>query len=188
MRATHLLVPLTIFAAVAAGCGDDDDDRAASTTTSAKSSTAETVEINAVDYRFEELPARVAAGTALSMTNESSVELHELIAYRLDDDDERSADELLSLPEEELGALFAGPPDLGLVAPPGESSFPVLGDGTLTEPGRYLVFCAIPTGADPDEAMTAMQAAVETPDGGPPKIEGGPPHFTQGMYGEIVVE
>ena len=60
------------------------------------------------------------------------------------------------------------------------------GDGTLTEPGRYLVFCAIPTGADPDDAMVAMQEAVDS-QSGPPQIDGGPPHLAQGMYGELVV-
>jgi hypothetical protein len=61
---------------------------------------------------------------------------------------------------------------------------PAVGDGTLSEPGRYGVFCAIPVGADPDEYLDA----AATSQGGPPEVEGGPPHFTQGMYGELTVE
>lgn len=184
-RIAGLLVGTAALATVAAACGDDTD-----TTSPTKSSAADDggiIEVAAVDYAFEDLPARVPAGTALSMRNESSVELHEFVAYRLADNEERSAKDLMALPEQELGALFADEPDFGLVAPPGESSFPVLGDGTLTKPGRYLVFCAIPMGADPDEAVAAMQEAVQT-QSGPPQISGGPPHFTAGMYAELTVE
>jgi plastocyanin len=156
-----------------ASCGDDEQDA---------------VEVTATDFRFEGLPERIEAGTEVTMRNASSTELHELIAFRLPDGEQRSADELMSLPEEELGALFAGPPPFGLVAAPGESSTPALGDGTFTEPGRYLVFCAIPTGADPAEAMAAMREAGDAPEGGPPAITGGPPHFVHGMYAELFVE
>ena len=70
-----------------------------------------------------------------------------------------------------------------LLAPPsGGEMIPAVGDGTLTEPGRYAVFCAIPIGADPEEYMNAP------PGDGPPEVEGGAPHFTEGMYGEISVE
>jgi hypothetical protein len=61
---------------------------------------------------------------------------------------------------------------------------PAVGDGTLSEPGRYLILCSIPTGADPDEYL---KAAAES-QGGPPEVPGGPPHLVNGMYGEIVVE
>ena len=173
MQATRTIVPLFLLVAVVtAGCGDDDP---------------EAVELTAVDYAFEDLPDRVKVGTEITMHNDSSTELHELIAYRLPDDEKRSAADLMALPETELGALFAGPPPFALVAPPGESSTPVIGDGTITEPGRYLVFCAIPQGADPAEAMAAMQVAAEA-DAGPPQIAGGPPHFVHGMYNEFVVE
>ena len=67
---------------------------------------------------------------------------------------------------------------------PGEAGFPVVGDGTLTEPGRYAIICSIPIGADPAEFLAAAQESTE----GPPQVAGGPPHFTSGMYGELVVE
>ena len=58
------------------------------------------------------------------------------------------------------------------------------GDGTLTEPGRYLVLCAIPTGADPGEYLAAAAAS----EGGPPEgVAGGPPHFVNGMWAEVTV-
>lgn len=181
----RLLLAVATLLMLAGGCGDAADT-ASPTTTSTTPDNAPAVEVVAVDYAFENLPDRVPAGTALSMRNESSVELHELIAYRLADDEERTAEDLMALPEQDLGALFADDPDLGVVAPPGEKSFPPIGDGTLTEPGRYLIFCAIPTGADADEAMAAMQEAMQS-QSGPPQINGGPPHFAQGMYGELVV-
>lgn len=59
-----------------------------------------------------------------------------------------------------------------------------VGDGRLTERGRYLVFCAIPVGADPAAYLQAAQSAT----GGPPQVAGGPPHFSQRMYGEITVK
>jgi hypothetical protein len=59
-----------------------------------------------------------------------------------------------------------------------------VGDGTLTEKGRYAVICAIPVGADP----AAYLAAAQSSQGGPPNVPGGPPHLTQGMFGEITVK
>lgn len=175
------------FAGVAA-CGDDDGDTddgasADSTTTTVAEVDGTTVDVTASDYRFDDLPTDVAAGTSLALRNASTRELHELVAMRLADEEDRTADELVALPEAELGALFAGPPALVLIAPPGEDSFAAVGDGTLAEPGRYLVMCFIPTDADP----AAYLAALEANPGQPPSVTGGPPHFTAGMFGEITV-
>lgn len=71
-----------------------------------------------------------------------------------------------------------------LIAPPNEDGAPVVGTGELTEPGRYAIICAIPTRADPDEYLAAAAEA----EGGPPVVDGGPPHFLAGMYAELVVE
>ena len=49
--------------------------------------------------------------------------------------------------------MFSGEPAMVLVAGPGEDGMAVVGDGTVTEPGRYVVACAIPIGADPAEIM-----------------------------------
>ncbi|MEX1021988.1 MAG: hypothetical protein WD058_02465, partial [Dehalococcoidia bacterium] len=120
----------------------------------------------------------------LSLVNESDAEAHEIVALRLPDDEERAAGDLLALPPAESEALLAGiVPAMVLVALPGEAGVAIEGDGTFTEAGRYLVLCAVPTGADP-EAYTAAATTSE----GAAEVEGGPPHFTQGMFGEIVVE
>lgn len=179
---------LTLALAGIAACGDDasdTDDAATSepTPTTVAAVESETVEVTAVDYRFDDLPAEVAADTALALRNASAEELHELVAVRLTDDEDRTAGELVALSEQELGALFAEPPALVLVAPPGEDGFAAVGDRSLAEPGRYLVMCFIPTGADPAAYLNALEANP----GQPPSVPGGPPHFTAGMYGEVTV-
>lgn len=142
----------------------------------------EDVTVTAADYAYHDLPGTIAAGTRIALHNVSTVELHELIAFRLPDDEQRTVDELLTLPENEADAVFAGEPATVILAPPDADGFAVVGDGTLTEPGRYVLLCAIPTGADP-------QAYLDSPPGdGPPEVDGGPPHFTRGMYAEVQVE
>ncbi|QYG95236.1 hypothetical protein HC251_24265 [Iamia sp. SCSIO 61187] len=186
-------------------CGDDDDstasdDTAAETTEESTETTEEaplddattevedgvlTVEL--VDYAFENLPESVPAGTQLAVENTSTEEFHELIAFRLPDDEERTSDELVELPEDELMALFAGPPATVLLAgPDGGEQTAAVGDGTLTEPGRYVLFCSIPTGADPAE----LEAQAADPEAGPPAEDpdAGPPHFVHGMHADLVVE
>jgi hypothetical protein len=145
----------------------------------------ESVEVTAVDYEFEGLPETVGAGTTFSLVNESEGEAHEMVAILLPEDETRSVEDLLALPEEELGELAAVEPAFVLVAAPGEEGMAVLGDGTLTEPGRYLFACFIPVGADPEEFLGAAESTGAE---GPPEVEGGPPHFTEGMFAEVIVE
>lgn len=193
-------------------CGDDDDEATSSddtaaeeTTESTEAETTETTEadplgdasdggvvdgvltVELVDYAFEGLPESVPAGTKLEVTNSSTGEFHELVAFKLPEGETRTAEELVQLPEEELGALFAGPPAAVLLAGPnGAEPTAAVGDGTLAEPGNYVLFCSIPVGADPE----AMAEAAENPDAGPPPEDpdAGPPHFTEGMYADLVVE
>ncbi|MGI9665717.1 MAG: hypothetical protein ACR2N2_01270 [Acidimicrobiia bacterium] len=141
------------------------------------------VEVTSVDFAYEGLPATVAAGTQITMTNASATEVHEFVAIRLADDETRSVEELVALPPEEMAALFPNVATV-LVAAPGEEAVAVEGDGTLTEPGRYAIICVIPTGADPQEYFEAAAAS----EGGPPDVEGGPPHIVHGMYAELIVE
>ena len=206
-RSRRVLLALGTLTLVMTACGGDDGDETESadqTTTEATETTETTeaadddtpsttagaaasdeVEVVAVDYGYEGIPDTAPAGTKLTLTNESEVELHELVAFRLPDEEARPAEELMQLPEEELGALFGGPPGMVLVAPPaGAPQIAAVGDGTLGEPGRYLVFCGIPTGADPQEYLAAAQASG----GAPPEVEGGPPHFVRGMFAELTVE
>ncbi|WP_436794869.1 hypothetical protein [Actinospongicola halichondriae] len=179
------LAVLALVGAVAA-CGDDDDNANAptTTTTAAPDDTAATVDVTAVDYAYEGLPDTIEAGTRLTLANASDTEIHELVAFRIPDDETRSIDELVTLPPEELLGLIGPEPATVLLAPPGGDQIPAVGDGTLSEPGRYGVICVIPTGADPVEYLDAAAAS----EGGPPEVDGGPPHITQGMFAELLVE
>lgn len=179
-----------------AGCGGDDasDEGATSsslgtTETSVPSTpTAEAsqnVEVRAVDYAFEGLPETLPVGSRLTLVNESSEELHELVAIMLPPTETRPAADLVKLPPEEQSALSQGPPTMVLIAPPGDGpQISAVGDGTLTQKGRYLLICSIPTGADPEEYL----AAAAKSQGGPPDVEGGPPHLVHGMFAEVIVE
>jgi hypothetical protein len=206
MKTPRTLLAATLAAGLLlAACGDDDDttdtaadevttttEADATTTTEAETTTTTeaeddaapgTVEVTAVDYAFEGLPETVPAGTKLTFTNTSETELHELVVMRIPDEEERPLEELLALPEEELGAIFgAGMPATVLLAPPGGEQVSAVGDGTIAEPGRYAVVCFIPTGADP-----AAYLESAGPDG-PPDVPGGPPHIVHGMHAELVVQ
>ncbi|MGI9645857.1 MAG: hypothetical protein ACR2O6_11175 [Ilumatobacteraceae bacterium] len=164
--AAVLTVPLL------AGCGDDEADAVSGP-----------IEITAVDYAFVGVPERATVGATLTMTNDSDVEIHEVVAVRLPDDEERPVSELVQLPPDQLAAFFPGVETV-LIAPPGAEGFPVEGTGELTQPGRYALICVIPTGADPDEYL----AAAAESEGGPPDVAGGAPHIAEGMFAELVVE
>jgi len=187
-RWIRIIASLAVGGAVIAGCGSDDDTATpsseSSTTTEAEAA-GDTVEVTLADYEFEDLPAAVDSGTTFTVRNDSETELHEFVAFRLPDDEERSVEDLVKLPEAELGALFTGGPATVLLAEPGsDETIPAVGTGTIDEPGRYVIACFIPQGADPKEYMDAAAAS----EGGPPDVEGGPPHFVLGMYGELLVQ
>jgi len=185
-----LALGLVALGLVSSACGDDDDtadggDDAAQTTTTAQEAASEEIVVTAVDYAFQGLPAKAAAGTKFSLENKSTKELHELVAIKLQDTEKRPAAELVKLPPAEQEKLGSGPPAAVLLRPPGGGPLiPAVGDGTLSAPGRYLVICAIPTGADPAAYLEAAQKSQ----GEPPNVSGGPPHLVQGMFGEITIE
>ena len=135
--------------------------------------------MTAVDYAFEGLPEEVPAGTKISLVNEGN-EPHEFVAMLIPADETRPVEELVQLPEEELGAVFgAAEPATVILAATGQTDIPgaVVGDGTLTEPGRYAIVCFLPTGSD--------DSILES-DGPPPAGEA-PPHAAQGMVAELTV-
>ncbi|WP_040496277.1 hypothetical protein [Ilumatobacter nonamiensis] len=181
---------LALLGTIAAACGDDAGANSAvpTTETTTDHSTARahddtTVTIDGIDYGFENVPASIPAGTRLGFRNTSANELHELVAFRLETD--ASLDELVTRPPAELEATLGEPVTVMLQAPGAPETTVAVGDGTLTEPGRYVLMCFIPVGADPDEYMAAVAAAG----GGKPEgVAGGPPHFTAGMVAEIAVE
>lgn len=180
-----------VLALAAVGCGDDPapaagaGERSTTTAPAPADHGGHVVEVTALDFSFEGLPDRVRAGTRLTLANEAPAELHELVAFRLPDDERRPVEELLALPEAELGPLLgAAPPAAVLLTPPGGEQVAAVGDGTLEAPGRYLVMCSIPTGVDPAEYLAAAAAAG----GQQPRVAGGPPHFVHGMAAELLVE
>ncbi len=174
---------LVVLAGLGA-CGDDGDGVAADTvvTTTAPDAPS-TATVRLVDFGFEDLPESVPAGTKLEIVNESTVELHELVAFRLPDDEQRPLSELMALPQPEVMSIMGEPKTVLLQAPGGET-IPAVGDGTLGEPGRYVLLCAIPTGVDPAEYLEA----AATSQGGPPQVQGGPPHLAHGMVAELTVD
>lgn len=164
-----------IAMSLVAACGNAD-------ATSESQPEAATVEVTAVDFGFEGLPETVVVGTTLTLINESDMELHELVALKLPEDETRTVEELVAQPQD-LAPLFPSVTTV-IIAPPGEDGVAVEGTGRIDQPGRYAIICAIPTGADP---LEYMEAAAES-EGGPPEVSGGPPHFAHGMYAELIVE
>jgi hypothetical protein len=202
-RARRRFAPLAVAGVLAlslAACGGDDDDDAASDTTAAAAATTEAPAPETTEAAAPEStephtsahgdpatappPAPRAPGTALTFTNTSDAEFHEMVVIRIPDDETRPVAELATLPPEESDAVFADSmPALVSVAAPGEEGMPVVGDGVISEPGRYAVVCFIPIGADPQAVVDAMQSESSTP----PDLGDGPPHITAGMYGELTV-
>ena len=160
---------LVALAALGAACGGGGDD---------------TKTVTAADYSFQNLPKEVDAGTTFKLTNSSTKELHEMAVIRIPDEEKRPVADLVRLPEAQQQAVFgAAEPAMVLIAPPGGGEMiKAVGDGKLTQKGRYAVVCFIPTGADPQAYLNAPPSA------GPPNVAGGPPHAAQGMYGEITVK
>ena len=174
---------------IGTACGEDADadgpDGSPAPTTVADHDDHDdtSITIEGVDYGFANVPESVPAGTKLGFSNTSSVELHELVAFRVDGDVPMA--ELLALPPAELEATLGAPVTVMLQPPGAPEPIMAVGDGTLVEPGRYVLMCFIPIGADPAEYLAAVEAAGgKKPEG----VAGGPPHFTAGMVAELTVE
>lgn len=183
-RPVRLGVTATIVVALAACADQPDEPTTAPEPQPAAATTDGPVEVGLVDFGFDGLPGAVPAGTRLTVANRAPEELHELVAFRLPDDEDRGVGDLAKLAPTDLVAAL-GEPATVLLAVPGGDPVPAVGDGTLAEPGRYAVMCFIPTGVEPD---VYLAAAAETEEG-PPEIEdAGPPHVVQGMYAELLVE
>jgi len=123
---------------------------------------AERLDVTGVDYGFEGLPEKVAAGlVALRFTNQTShEEPHELIVLQRTSGDDLTLDEIADMGVDEVMADF---PMIGVAFADaaGTSSTTFMELPT----GRYLAICTIPVG------------------GG----ESGEPHSAQGMIAEFEV-
>ena len=174
--------PATTVSATEAPATEASATTASPTPTTADEGDESPVGVLAVemhDFHYGDLPDEVPAGTRIEVSNVSDSEIHEFVAFRLADDDDRLMADIIGDLE---GLLTSGPPAAVLLAPPGGEQIAAVGDGTLSEPGRYVIVCVIPTGADPGEYLAA---AAESD--GPPDVEGGAPHVMNGMYAELTV-
>ncbi len=151
-------------------------------TTTVPAKTANVVEVTAQDYAFVGLPSAVNAGARIRLVNESTKELHELVVFRLPDEETRRVEELAQLPISELDAFFSRVETV-ILAPPGRSGYAQVGTDRLDEPGRYAIFCTIPIGADPNQYLTAVAESE-----GRPEFEGGLLHYQAGMWAGVTVE
>jgi plastocyanin len=195
-RRVALVAACFVTAVSFSACGSDDDnasdapdetpattdtaDETPATTVADDAPAGETIVVTAVDYGFEGLPETVPVGTKISLVNEGN-EPHEFVAMPIPADETRSVEELVQLPEEELGEVFgAGEPATVILAATGQTDVPgaVVGDGTLTEPGRYAIVCFLPVGSD--------DSILES-DGPPPEGADAMPHAMQGMIAELTV-
>lgn len=171
-RTQRMIASLALVATGAlalSACGDDATDAGDGV-----------LDVTLTDFSFGELPDRIPAGTRLQIDNRSTSELHELVAIRLDDDDDRDVHTIVQDGLDQV--VSSGPPAAVLLEAPGGEQVVAVGDGVLSEPGRYLLVCTIPTGADPQEYLEAAATSD-----GPPRIDGGAPHFTHGMIDDFVV-
>jgi hypothetical protein len=183
-RGPRALAATLAFGLLLAACGGEDTTATTAAPATTTTEAENVVEVGMHDFAFVGLPASVPAGTRLTVSNHAEAELHEVVVFKLADGDERKAADLVTLPPHELEAAL-GAPVAVLLAAPGGDQIPAVGDGTLSEPGNYVLFCFIPTGVDP---QVYLEAAAQS-EGGPPQIEGaGPPHFVHGMFADLVVE
>jgi hypothetical protein len=142
-----------------------------------------TINVIGQDYSFEGVPEVAASGAEFTFTNNSEVEVHEMVLVKVADLETRTIEELLELSEEESETLveFQG----HLMALPGEEGSNPEGSGSsimVAEPGRYAIVCFIPQGADPEVVAEAMAG------GGEGHIGDGTPHALLGMVAEFQVE
>ena len=189
MRSTRRIAAVVVVSMLSplalAACGSDDDAPAAEPTSSTTTSAApKEVAVTGVDYAFQGLPKTVSAGTTFTFRNGSTKEPHEMLLFHVPAGEKRSLEELLALPEEEAGKAVGDPVGVAVAPTPGGPGTVVEGELVAKEPGRYLVLCALPVGADPQAIRDAMES-----DGPPPDDpNAGPPHFTKGMVQEVTVK
>jgi hypothetical protein len=131
----------------------------------------EVTPVTAREYVFEgDLDGLQAGINGLAFENSGS-EFHEMILFRINDDTTETMEELLALPEEEVGSKVTE--SGGAFGAPGDSDT-LFAD---LETGRYAIICFLPVGATPDN-MEALESG---------ELDDAPPHFAEGMIREFTV-
>ena len=126
----------------------------------------EVLDVTAIDYGFEGIPAEVTAGlVGVNFSNEGA-ELHELRVPQ----ERRRHPELRRAPAAERGRGLASSSPRPAARSPSPARAPH--PARPREPGEYVAACFIPVGTTPESGE----------EGG-----SGPPHFTQGMKAEFTV-
>jgi uncharacterized cupredoxin-like copper-binding protein len=160
-RAVAVLLALTLTASCSDDDASDDDASEGEATTTTAEHTGPEVAVTAVDFGFNGMPASIAAGTRIVLTNQSAAgEEHQLVAFLVPPSEGRLAAALFQLPPAEVKTIIGDVPAAVTIAAPGEDGeAPAGATDVLTEPGRYVFACFLGT----------------------------PPHVTQGMLGDVTV-
>lgn len=153
------------------------------TTTSTERVPPPTYEVSAGDYFFDGIPESVPFGTRLELVNVSESEFHTLELFFLGGD-ETPLEDLQQMSLFELRQLF----DVSSVvfSLPGRQAYGQLtGPGwtppILNRPGRWIVVCSIPVGADPSFVAENIEANPI------PVPEGGRHHYQEGQIVDVFV-
>jgi hypothetical protein len=129
----------------------------------------ETIEVTALDYSFEGLPDEIAAGTVLVKFVNEGQEVHELAMFTVKDGEERTVEELLALPEDQVQQV-ATEVNGSAFALPGGTFYTTF---DMVE-GRTVGVCFVPVGLTQQVLGSGQEPQ-------------GPPHFTEGMAAEFEV-
>jgi hypothetical protein len=123
---------------------------------------------------------QIPAGVTVIRLDNQADEYHEIILFKRNEGTTETFDELIAMPDDELGAK--------LTSVGGGFAAPGTVGGTVVDltPGDYIGLCFIPKGTT-QEAMDQMMAAGSAPEGSAPTGSEGPPHFMLGMHVEFSV-
>jgi hypothetical protein len=142
----------------------------------------QTLDVVATNYAYGGIADgdQVPAGVTVIRLDNQADEYHEIILFRRNEGTTETLDELMALPEDQIGAK--------LTSVGGGFAAPGTVGGTVVDltPGDYIALCFIPKGTT-QEAMDQMAAAGSAPTGSAPTGSEGPPHFTLGMHVEFTV-
>lgn len=120
--------------------------------------------VTSTDFKYDGIPPEVTAGAIAVTFANLGAEPHEMEVFRIDDSEQRSAKDLVALPDAERGLVLSAVAT-SINADPAEVDRKFL----KLVPGRYGVACLVPQGSTDDVRGT------------------GPAHATLGEVGEFTV-